>query len=322
VVERLLYTDAGEFPLLPDLADRARQAGVDFICMDGHDREEIIQKGGDCSGAFLYRGRIDADLLAALPGWRVLARIGTGYDLIDVAAAKRRGVMVTYVPDFCTEELSDMVLLFILAFARRLPTFIEAHQEHRWLPVSDIPAPSRLVGKTLGILGFGRSGQRAAEKARTFGMEVLVWTRTPRPEALSRIGARHASFEEALGCDYVSLHTPLTPQTEGLIGEDALRKMKPSAVLINVARGGVVNTDALVEALEHDRIAGAGLDVVTPAPLPPWHPLWGLPNVIITSHSGGLSTEAGRESQTTAVEDALAVLAGRTPRFPVPELAP
>lgn len=318
---RLLYTDAGEFPLLLDLAERARRVGVEIATMEGHDRGDIISRGADCHGAFLYRAHIDDALLAALPSWRVLARIGTGYDLIDVAAAERRGIMVTYVPDFCTEELSDMVILFILAFARRLPTFVGAQRHHRWLPVSEIPQPSRLVGQTLGILGFGRSGRRAAEKARALGLEVRVWTRTPRLDAMAQVGAREASFDEVLGCDYVSLHTPLTPQTAGLIGRDALEKMKPSAILINVGRGGLVDTGALVEALRRGTPAGAGLDVVSPAPLPPSHPLWDLPNVLITSHSGGLSRDAERESQATAVEDALAVLAGRPPTHPVPELA-
>jgi len=304
------------------LVDRAAEAGIELIPLDWHEQEEIAGLGVDCHGLFLYRARIDDDLLAALPQCRVLARVGTGYDLIDVAAAQRRGVVVTYVPDFCTEELSDTVILFILAFARQFPALMHAAREHRWLPVSELPKPRRLAGRTLAVLGLGRSGQRTAEKARNFGLEVLVWTRTPKPDVLERIGARAASFEEALGCDYVSLHVPLTAQTTHLIDRQALTRFKPTGVLINIARGAVVDTEALVEALQQGRLAGAALDVVDPAPLPPSHPLWDMPNVLITSHSACISVEALHQSQSTAIDDAAALLHGRPPLHPVPELRP
>jgi D-3-phosphoglycerate dehydrogenase len=316
----MLYTDAGEFPLPADLVHRAEEAGMGLILLEGHDPDEIAALGAGCHGLFLYRARIDDQLLAALPQCRVLARVGTGYELIDVTAAQQRGVMVTYVPDFCTDELSDTVILFILAFARQFPALMYAAREHRWLPVSELPKPRRLAGRTLAVLGLGRSGQRTAEKARAFGLEVLVWTRTPKPGVLDRIGARSASFEEVLGCDYVSLHLPLTPQTTHLIDRQALTHFKPTGVLINVARGAVVDTEALVEALQHGRLAGAALDVVDPAPLPPSHPLWDMPNVLITSHSACISVEALHQSQSTAIDDAAAALHGRPPLHPVPEL--
>ena len=178
----------------------------------------------------------------------------------------------------------------------------------------------RLHGRTLGILGFGRSGQRTAEKARAFGMEVLAWTRTHHPEALARVGARAATFEEALECDYVSLHLPLTGATRGLLGHEELARMQPHAVLINIARGAIVDTDALVDALRVGRLAGAALDVVQPAPLPPEHPLWSLPNVWITSHTAALSLEGRDEAWSTVIEDVIRVRTGRPPVHPVPEL--
>jgi phosphoglycerate dehydrogenase-like enzyme len=321
---RLLYTDAGEFPLPPDLEERAAQAGIELVYVEGHDPQDIVAHGAGrtgsscCHGLFLYRARVNDELLAALPQCRVLARVGTGYELIDVAAAHRRGIMVTNVPEFCTEEMSDTVILFVLAFARRLPHLLAAAHEHRWLRIPDIPTPRRLAGQTLGILGFGRSGGRAAEKARALGLEIRVWTRTSRPEALARLDAHAVGFEEALGCDYVSLHMPLTAETTHLLDRQAFEHFKPTGVLINLARGAIVDTDALVEALRQGRLAGAALDVVDPSPLPPDHPLWDLPNVLITSHSACLSHEALRESQTIAIDDAAAVLQGRPPRHPVP----
>jgi phosphoglycerate dehydrogenase-like enzyme len=320
-LRRLLYTDAAEFPLPPDLAQHAEQAGLELTMLAGHEPGQIAVQGADCVGLFLYRARIDDALLAGLPHCRVLARVGTGYDLIDVSAARRRGIMVTNVPEFCTEEMSDTVILFILAFARRLPHLLAAAHKHHWLRLTEIPTPRRLAGQTLGILGFGRSGRRTAEKARALGLDIRVWTRTPRPEALARLAARAVSFEDVLGCDYVSLHMPLATETTRLIDRPAFQHFTSTGVLINIARGAIVDTDALVIALREERLAGAALDVVDPAPLPPDHPLWDLPNVLITSHSACLSREALRESQTIAIEDAATVLQGRTPRHPVPELA-
>src|SRR6185437_524458 len=208
---RMLYTDAGEFPLPDAYRQQALNAGIHIEMVSGHDPGEIAARGEEgCQGLFLFRARVDEALLGALPQCRVLARVGTGYDLIDVAAARRRGIMVTYVPDFCTEELSDHVMACILGFARRFPYLLFQAREHRWQAAHEVPPMHRVRGQTLGILGFGRSGLRTAEKARAFGMEVLVWSRTPRPDAMAQVGARAASFEEVLGCAYVSLHLPLT----------------------------------------------------------------------------------------------------------------
>lgn len=317
---RMLYTDAGEFDLPDRFRSQALEAGIEIEMVTGHDPDEIAARGAGCQGLFLYRARVDEALLAALPACRILARIGTGYDLIDVAAAGKRGIMVTYVPDFCTEELSDQVMAFILGFARRFPILLYRARGHEWQPASAVPPMHRLRGRTLGILGFGRSGRRTAEKARAFGMEIRVWTRTPRPELLAGLDAQAVTFEEVLGCDYVSLHLPLTPATSGLVGCEALAHCSPDTVLINISRGGIVDTDALVEALQAGRLGGAGLDVVTPAPLPPEHPLWALPNVWITSHSGAFSLEAKEEALSTVFEDVLRVHAERPPHYPVPEL--
>ncbi|HWE62167.1 MAG TPA: NAD(P)-dependent oxidoreductase, partial [Chloroflexota bacterium] len=218
------------------------------------------------------------------------------------------------------EELSDHTMAFILGFARQFPYILYKAREHQWLGASQVPPMHRLHGRTLGILGLGRSGQRTAEKAHAFGLETLVWTRTSRPEALARAGARAASFEDVLGCDYVSIHLPLTDATRGLVGREALTHVTPQTVLINISRGAVVDTDALVEALRAGRLAGAALDVVEPAPLPADHPLWAMPNVWITSHSAAFSRDAQDESLSTAVEDAVRMRSGRPPRYPVPEL--
>jgi D-3-phosphoglycerate dehydrogenase len=317
----MLFTDAPEFRVPDDLMAMARDSGIDITIMDGHDPDQIVAKGADCDGLFLFRARVDDALLDALPRCRLLARVGTGYDLIDVEAARRHGVMVTNVPEFCTEEMSDQVICFILAFGRQIPHVLNTAHAHHWLSIFEIPTPHRIAGQTLGLLGFGRTGQRTSEKARIFGLDVRVWTRTPRPEALARTGARAATFEEALGCDYVSLHIPLTAETRGLIGRAELALCKPTTILINTARGAIVDTGALVAALRAHTLGGAALDVVDPAPLPPEHPLWDLPNVWITSHSASLSVEALHESLLISLTDAIRMRSGQPPLHPVPELA-
>src|SRR5438309_2278639 len=141
----MLYTDAQEFPLPPELQARARERGIELRLVGGHDPAEICAAGADAVGMFLYRAQVDAALFDAMPHCRILARVGTGYDLIDVEEACRRGVMVTNVPDFCTEELSDTVLLFVLAFARRLPDLLEGARRRHWMTVAELPKPRRLT---------------------------------------------------------------------------------------------------------------------------------------------------------------------------------
>ncbi len=317
---RLLYTDADEFPLTAAMLAKARRLGLDLVPLNGHSQNDLIGHGQDCVGAFLYRGRIDDVVLAAVPRWRVVVRIGTGYELIDVDAAMRHGVTVTYVPGYCADEMALTALSMILAFARQLPVFIEASQSRRWLKAAELPSMRRLAGRSLGILGFGHSGQSLGRKASAIGLDVRAWSRELRTADLLAAGVRGASFEDAIQADYVSLHLPLTPETSHLIDSSALAAFRKRSVLINVARGGLVDTAALVDAIGCGRIAGAGLDVVDPQPLPPDHPLWGFPNVLLTHHSASLSVEGARSARTQALEDAAAVLAGGTPRYPVPEM--
>jgi D-3-phosphoglycerate dehydrogenase / 2-oxoglutarate reductase len=319
-LRRILYTDAREFPVAQHLLDRLLSAGFELVVAGGHDPEELALKGAECEGIFLYRARVDDRLLDAMPHCRVLARVGTGYELIDVQAAMRRNIAVTYVPKFGGAEMSDHVMMFVLAFARELPHLMWTSRSHAWQSITDMPRIRRLAGRKLGILGFGDSGARTAFKARAFGLDVLAWTRTPRPEAFEELGVTPTSWEQTLACDFVSVHLPLTKETRGLIGREALTHFKRGGVLINIARGGIVDTDALVDALREGRLGGAGLDVVEPYPLPKNHPLWDLPNVMITSHTASLSDEALNNSLSAAIEDAIAVLSGGVPANLVPEL--
>lgn len=313
---RLLNTDAEDFPFSTELHDLALDSGTTVVEMAGHDADVITSVGADCDGILVYRAWVDAPLLERLPRCRVVARCGTGYERIDVAAAAERGVVVTYVPDFCNEEMSDMVLLFVLAFARGLPVLFDHARRQHWPKLLELPTLRRLAGRRLAVLGFGNTGRRTVEKAVAIGLDVVVWSRRSH-SAVSEIGGREVSFEEALASDFVSLHLPLTVETNGLIGDRELSLFDSSGILINTARGAIVSTDALVEALRAERLGGAGLDVVEPEPLPAGHPLWSFPNVVITSHTASLSVEAVHAAMHGALVDAIAVLRGEPARFPV-----
>jgi phosphoglycerate dehydrogenase-like enzyme len=306
---RLLNTDADDFPFDPELQRECAQLGLELLEVEGHTPEAIAAVGARCDGLLVYRARIDEQLLALLPRCRVVARCGTGYEHIDVDAARRRGIVVTYVPDFCAEEMSDLVLLFVLAFARGIP----ALRRREWAPLREVPPLRRLQGRRIGILGFGSTGRRTAAKAAAIGMRAEVWTRTPRPTEVAAAGAVSADFDDVCSADFVSLHLPLTPTTEHLFGRDEFESMVPGAVLINTARGRLVDTDALVDALRSGHLGGAGLDVTHPEPLPSGHPLWTFSNVFITSHTGSASVEALRLAMRTAALDAAAVLNGNEP---------
>ena len=248
----------------------------------------------------LLTDRVDADLLDAAPRLRVIANFAVGADNVDLAEAKRRGIPVGVTPGVLTDATADLTFALILAAARNLPRAARDAQAGRWRTWE--PAGwlgLELRGATLAVIGFGRIGQAVAERAKAFGMEVLpVHRDTPLQEALQR-------------ADVVSLHAPLTPQTEGMIGREALAAMKPDAILVNTARGALIQTDALVDALRTNAIGGAALDVTDPEPLPRDHPLYDLPNALVVPHIGSATHAARERMADLAVENLLAGIDGR-----------
>jgi glyoxylate reductase len=262
---------------------------------------------------------VDAALLDRLPALRVISNFGVGVDHIDVAAAAARGVPVGNTPGILDGATADLAFALLLAAGRRL---VEGDRYARG-PDFLRYDPSYLLGRevhgsTLGIIGLGRIGQQVARRARAFDMTVLYHGRRRRPEAEAALGVRYASRDELLGAaDYVVLTVPLTPQTHRLIGRAELARMKLTAALINVARGPVVDTDALTEALAARRIFAAALDVTDPEPLPRDHPLLRLDNVIITPHLGSATEQTRRRMAEVSVENLLAGVSGRPLPFQV-----
>ena len=262
---------------------------------------------------------VDAALLDRLPGVRVISNFGVGVDHIDVAAAAARGIPVGNTPGILDGATADLAFALLLAAGRRLVEGDRYARGPNFLRYD----PSYMIGReihhsTLGIIGLGRIGEQVARRARGFDMTVLYHSRRRRPDVEGALGVQYAAMDEVLAAaDYVVLCVPLTAQTQRLIGRAELERMKPTASLINVARGPVVDTDALTEALRARRIYAAAVDVTDPEPLPRGHPLLGLDNVIITPHLGSATEQTRREMAEVSVENLMAGLAGRHLRYRV-----
>lgn len=260
---------------------------------------------------------VDAALLDRLHGVRVISNFGVGVDHIDVAAATMRGIPVGNTPGILDGATADLAFALILAAGRRV---VEGDRHARG-PNFLKYDPSFILGRevhgsTLGIIGMGRIGEQVAKRARGFDMQVLYHNRHRKPSAEALLGVRHASRNELLAAsDYVVLTVPLTPETRGLIGRAELAMMKATAVLVNVARGAVVDTMALTEALAARRIRAAALDVTEPEPLPRHHPILTLDNIIITPHLGSATDETRFRMAERSIENLFAGLAGKSLPF-------
>jgi glyoxylate reductase len=264
---------------------------------------ELRQRASRAQGLLtMLTDRVDAELLDACPDLRAVANMAVGTDNIDHEAAAERGIAVGNTPDVLTDATADLAMALMLAVTRRLPEGISRVREGRWgpwQPAQDLGMD--LAGATLGVVGWGRIGQAVGRRAEAFGMRVLHGSRSsglPLEELLET-------------ADVVSLHTPFTPDTRHLMDAAALRRMKPTAYLINTSRGGVVDQAALRSALIAGEIAGAALDVTDPEPLPADDPLLDAPNVLVVPHIGSATTGTRAKMAAMAVDNLLAVLAGR-----------
>lgn len=267
-------------------------------------REQLLARVTDVEGLLcMLTDEIDAALLDHAPRLTVISNYAVGYDNVDVAAATARGIRVGNTPDVLTDATADLTFALLLAIARKLPQELAAVREGRWLrwePGHNLGAD--VHGQTLGLIGFGRIGQAVAKRASGFDMRVLHCDSRSDQTAINDLLATS---------DFVSLHTPLTPQTHHLIGAAALARMKPSAFLINTARGGIVDQVALADALHSHTIAGAALDVTDPEPLAAADPLLKAPNVIVVPHIGSATTRTRERMADLAVDNLRAGLDGR-----------
>jgi D-3-phosphoglycerate dehydrogenase len=267
---------------------------------------------------------ITADLLDIAPRVQIVAEYGIGYDNIDVGAASQRGIWVTNVPGFCVEEVADHTMALILAAGRRLFDLDRSVRAGTWDPVGVARGVDRLSNQTIGLVGFGQISRRVARRASGFGLRVLAYSPRTTPEIAREHGAERVDLDDLLArSDYVSLHLPANPTTRGMIDQPALALMKPTAWLINTARGSIVDEAALLEALRSRRIAGAALDVRVRESTSANDPYWELANVILTPHASFYSTQSLVELRQRAARDVSAVLGGGLPVDPVnPNIKP
>lgn len=250
--------------------------------------KQIVEHIGDAEIVLCNKARISREVMQACPSMRYVGLFATGYNNVDLAAAAEYGITVCNAPDYSTDAVAQFTFALILEHYSKVGEYATSVEAGGWLEAREfsyfLSPISELAGRTIGIIGFGSIGQRVARISRAFDMQVLVYTRTPRPE-LAGDGVRMCSFVELLAqSDIVSIHCPLTEQTRGLFGAEAIGKMKRDALLVNTARGPIVDEQALADALRDWRISGAALDVVSREPMREDNPLIGAPNCIITPH--------------------------------------
>lgn len=251
---------------------------------------------------------VDAEKMALLKNCHTLIRYGVGVDKIDLKAAAAHGIAVCNVPDFCTSEMADHTLMLALALIRQLPLYQERARQGDWALAKGLPVRD-LSGMRWITIGFGRIAREVLQRARAFGFQTGATDPGVSKETITQSGAIPCSVEEAIQtADLLSLHCPLVTETHDLLNENTLAQMKPGALLVNTARGGLVDTTALTESLRCQHLGGAALDATAPEPLPSDHPLYRMPNVIITPHMAWHSVEADQRLRRKVAEEALRAL--------------
>ena len=278
--------------------------------------EEILKIAAGADALLVTYAKITAEMIRQMTRCRIISRFGIGVDNVDIAAATGAGIVVTKVPDYCIDEVSDHTMALLLALVRKIPFSNAQVHAGRWEMPAVVPI-HRLRGTVLGLVGFGRIPQMVAPKAKSFGLRVVACDPYVAPEIFTRANVEGVDFDRLLKMsDYISIHSPLLPETKGLFNADVFRQLKPTAYLINTARGPIVDEAALARALDAGQLAGAALDVMPREP-PSNSPLLGRDNVIITPHTSFYSEESLVELQTKAAEEVVSVLSGQAPRNPV-----
>jgi D-3-phosphoglycerate dehydrogenase / 2-oxoglutarate reductase len=279
--------------------------------------DDILAVARDADAILVTYAKLPGELLGQLTRCKAIGRFGLGVDNIDVPAAAARGIVVTYVPDYCMQEVSDHAMALLLSLARKVPFSNKLVQAGRW----EMPAVAplrRLEGQVLGLIGFGNIPRALAPKAKAFGLKVVAYDPYAAKDVFASAGVESVSFDDLLArSDFISVHAPLMPATRGLVNAAAFAKMKRGALIVNTARGPLIDEPALVAALDSGHLGGAALDVVTTEPLAKDSALLGRDNVILTPHTAFYSVEALEELQTKCASDVARVLSGEKPVYPV-----
>lgn len=313
MTKKVLITDYVWPSVEPEKAVLAA-GGAEIIVAPSGDEDTLVELARDVDGILTCFAKVTERVVRAADKCVVIGRYGVGVDNIDVDTATELGIAVTYVPDYCIPEVSDHVMAMLLAWNRRIVFFDRATKTKGWGAEGLGMRIMRLEGKKLGIVGFGRIGQAVADRARAFGLQVLVADPFVTAEAAQNAGAVKMDLLELLAeSEFVTLHSPLIPQTQGMIGTNEFAQMRSDAFLINAARGGLIDEDALHTALTSGQIAGAGLDVLVDLDPPIDNRISQLENVIITPHTAFFSQEAVLELEERAAGEVVSVFQGKMP---------
>ena len=305
------------FPSLDPAKEALSRVDAELTLASEPTVEGILEVAADADAVLVTYGQINADVIAGLNNCKAIGRFGIGTDNIDIGAAAGKGIVVTYAPVYCLDEVSDHAMALLLSVARKIPYANKLVADGRWEMPAVVPI-ARLRGTTLGLLGLGNIPQQIVGKAQAFGMNVIAADPYCPDEVFGKLNVAKVEFDDLLArSDYISVHAPLTPETEKMFNMDAFRKMKNTAFLINTARGPLVDTADLAAALDAGEIAGAGLDVLPTEPPAADDPIVGRDDVVLTPHTGFYSEDALLDLQTTVASDVAAVLAGEEPKYPV-----
>jgi D-3-phosphoglycerate dehydrogenase / 2-oxoglutarate reductase len=292
--------------------------GVNIVNTGNLVTPEAIEAASKADALMVTIQDVTADIIAKLERCRIISRVGTGLDAINIPAATERGIWVTSVPDYSVDEVATHAITLLLVHARSLTDLLTAVHEGRWWDPARVRPVQRLKGQMLGLVGYGRIGQAMSVKARGLGLNVIAYDPYLKADALQTDGVQLADFETLLRTsDYISLHAPLTETTRHIINADALAQMKPTSYLINTARGPLVDEEALLQAVRSGHIAGAAIDVFAVEPPPADHPFLHEPRITITPHAGWYSEQSKVDVRYKGAEEVVRVLRGEKPRSPV-----
>ena len=304
------------FPNLDPATQVLSQIGAELKLAADSSSESVMKLAADADAVLVTYAKINADMIRQMKKVRIISRFGIGVDNVDLAAATQAGIVVTKVPDYCIDEVSDHAMALLLSAVRKIPMATDQVHAGTWKMPNFVPI-HRLRGSVLGLVGFGRIPQLVAPKAKSFGLRVVAYDPFIPKDVFANAGVEQVDFAQLLKIsDYVSIHSPLTPETKGLFNADAFKQMKKGSYVVNTARGPIIDEAALAAAIDSGHIAGAALDVMTNEP-PVGSPLIGKRNVIITPHTSFYSEESLVELQTKASQEVANVLSGKPARNPV-----
>ena len=313
---KIVVTDY-EFPDLAPEQGVAAKAGLTLTAGKCKSEDELIALCADADGIINQYAMITPRVIAALKKCKVISRYGIGLNTIDVPAATQAGICVANVPDGSLEDVSDHAAAMMLMLARGLNRFDATIRAGIWNYAAAKPL-FRMRGKTLGLLAFGQIPQRLARKMASFGVNIIAHDINPNTAAASSLGVTMVDSDTLYRqADFLSVHVPLNDSTKGLVGAPQLALMKETAILINTARGPVIDQAALINTLQNKRIAAAGLDVFETEPLPANHPFTKMPNVVLSPHCAWYSEESEFEIRTKATQNVIDVIQGRLPTYHV-----